>query len=142
MKSPHQIKITTPRTINTINGNVRHIIKSSELSNDGFGEAYFTEVNYLKVKGWKKHLNMHVNLVVAAGTVRFVYFNEVTSSFQELTCSQTNYKRLYVPPLTWFAFQGLTQNPSVILNISSMEHDPAECEVCDIDTFNYKWDTI
>ena len=110
----------------------------------GFGEAYFSTINNLDIKGWNKHNKMTLNLIVPFGCVKFVIYDDqgLTSSntnFDEVTLSSQNYQRLTVPPKLWIAFQGNSRVSSLILNIANIEHDPEEVEKLSINEIPYKW---
>jgi dTDP-4-dehydrorhamnose 3,5-epimerase len=114
-------------------GEVRHILKMSDIDFSNFGEAYFSSVSQFAVKGWKRHNQMISNLVVPVGKVQFVVYDNRPGSpiFQkpvEFFLSGENYKRLTIPPGIWFAFKGINEGLNLILNISSIEHDPLECD--------------
>jgi dTDP-4-dehydrorhamnose 3,5-epimerase len=131
-------KITHPK------GDIYHALKASELSFVDFGEAYFSTVIHNEVKGWKKHLDMTMNLIVPVGSVRFVLFDdrkESTTSNQyfEIIASQDNYIRLTVPPGVWLAFQGITSGQNLLLNIASLEHNPDEAVTVNINDIPFGW---
>jgi|SRR5450432_186818 len=114
-------------------GDVLHALKSSELSFQGFGEAYFSTVRHHEVKGWKKHQRMISNLIVPSGKIRFVLYDDRMEStsfkmLQEVILSRENYQRLTVPPGIWMAFQGGSGETNMLLNIASILHDPLETE--------------
>ncbi len=114
-------------------GNVMHALKQQESSFHGFGEAYFSTVQMNAVKGWKKHRRMVLNMVVPSGAIRFVLYDDRDDSksfqtIQEIILSKENYQRLTVPPGIWMAFQGLSNEVNMLLNIASIPHDPAEAE--------------
>jgi dTDP-4-dehydrorhamnose 3,5-epimerase len=114
-------------------GNVMHALKSHESSYHGFGEAYFSTVKQGHVKGWKKHSKMLLNLIVPAGAIHFVLYDDRADSASrhtllEITLSTENYQRLSVPPGVWMAFKGLDKGLNMLLNIASIPHDPLEAE--------------
>ncbi len=125
-------------------GDIFHAMKSIDAGFNGFGEAYFSEVLYGEVKGWKKHRDMVLNLVVPQGAVRFVAYDDRPSSstngsFYEVELSTENYYRLTVPNGIWLAFQGVGESRNLLLNMASIPHDPKESEVCDIDDIKFGW---
>ena len=127
------IKITPLKCFESSSGSVMHALKSSDPDFVQFGEAYFSTVNKSAVKGWKRHKQMIANLIVPSGSVKFVLFDSrlepiEPSKFEEVILSRDNYVRLTIPPGIWFAFQGLSPDLNLILNIASVEHDPNECE--------------
>jgi dTDP-4-dehydrorhamnose 3,5-epimerase len=132
------VVLTPLRIIRGDAGNVMHALKSHEESFTGFGEAYFSTVKKDAVKGWKKHRRMELNLIVPAGEIFFVLFDErekssTKGSFQQITLSPDNYQRLTVPPGIWMAFKGLHADMNMLLNIASIPHDPAEAENLPVD---------
>ena len=56
-------------------GDVKHFLRSDEKSFNGFCEAYFSFIEKGKIKGWKLHSKMTMNLVVPIGEVGFVSFS-------------------------------------------------------------------
>jgi dTDP-4-dehydrorhamnose 3,5-epimerase len=79
-----------------------------------------------------------MNIIVPIGNVRFVFFNE-SEGFRVEEIGVDNYVRMTVPPGIWFGFQGLGINQSLLLNISSILHDPTEVERRELHTFNFNW---
>ena len=45
-------------------GDVLHGLKASEIEFNGFEEAYFSTIKNNKIKAWKRHLRMTMNLIV------------------------------------------------------------------------------
>ena len=111
-------------------------MKKSDNGFDGFGEAYFSTVNMGQIKGWKRHLEMTLNLIVIIGEVEFVLYNG--EKFYKIILSKKNYQRLTIRPGLWLAFTGL-ENENTLLNLASIEHSPKESETVDIGTFKYNW---
>ena len=131
---------TTPlQRISLESGDVLHALRQSDASFQGFGEAYFSIVHHRAIKGWKCHTRMLMNLIVPAGDVKFVFYNDLDKSFTELTIGDSNYQRLTVCPNVWFAFQGLSSSSSIILNIADIPHDPNESLKRNLAYFNYDW---
>jgi dTDP-4-dehydrorhamnose 3,5-epimerase len=135
---------TTPLSIiDTKGGAVLHAIKSSDYGYSGFGEAYFSTIEYNAIKGWKRHKEMVLNLIVPIGLVRFILYDDrknQINQFQEVVLSLTGeYARLTVPPLIWVGFQGLDQQSSLVLNIANIEHSPEEIERKELDEIKFNW---
>jgi len=127
------VVLTPLRIINGESGNVMHALKNHDKTYAGFGEAYFSTVEKDAVKGWKRHRQMTLNLVVPAGEIFFVLYdgreNSVTHGvLQEIRLSTNNYQRLTVPPGIWMAFKGIQSASNMLLNIPSIPHDPEEAE--------------
>ena len=126
--------------IPTDGGDVLHGIKKNEETYFGFGEAYFSNIKKGKIKGWKLHKEMTMNLIVPSGTVKFVFFDEKFKSHQELTIGRINYCRVTVPPKIWFAFQGLDNKyPNLVFNFANFQHDPNEVIRKEINEIFYNW---
>lgn len=130
------------------NGRVLHGIKANENTYMGFGEAYFSSIVNGKIKGWKKHLQMTLNLVVPVGAIRFVIFDDrpkskTYGSFNEVCLGpEIKYSRLTIPPGVWMAFQGIGKDLNLLLNIASIPHDPAEVLQLPLENDqiqNYNW---
>ena len=135
---------TTPLSIiDTKGGAVLHAIKSSDYGYSGFGEAYFSTIEYNAIKGWKRHKEMVLNLIVPIGSVRFILYDDrknQINQFQEVVLSiKDHYARLTVPPMIWVGFQGLDLNTSLVLNIASIEHSPEEIDRKELDEIKFNW---
>jgi len=138
----NDVIITPLDTITTPNGDVLHAMKNDSKGFAGFGEAYFSEIQPKKIKAWKRHRKMMLNLIVPAGKVKFVMFDDRKmndSEFFEVIISRENYCRLTIPPMIWFGFQGLSRNNSIVLNLASIAHDPEEVDRKKFDEINFEW---
>ncbi|PLX67338.1 MAG: dTDP-4-dehydrorhamnose 3,5-epimerase [Denitrovibrio sp.] len=131
--------ILTPlKQIHNPKGDIFHAMKKSDSGYDGFGEAYFSTVKQGDIKGWKKHTVMTLNLVVPAGEIEFVAYNDKTEEFFSVKLSHDNYQRLTVKPGLWMAFRGLGEY-NMLLNLASIEHDPDEALSTDLGMIKYEW---
>ena len=119
-------EFTKLKIIENKKGNILHVLKKTELSYKGFGEAYISKILYGQTKGWKKHLKMHMNLIVIHGQVEFRFRENKDSFVRSYKLGNDNYGRLYVPPGLWMSFTGLKGGENIILNISDIEHDNEE----------------
>lgn len=134
------IRLTPLAQIATQGGDVMHALKSSDPGYVGFGEAYFSWVDNGAVKAWKFHTRMTMNLVVPVGCVRFVFALSKSGPFRTLEIGlQAEYARVTVPPQVWFGFQGLSNTPSLLLNLASIPHDPAEAKRTALQEFDFDW---
>jgi len=136
-----KIKLTPLKKISTPGGDVWHALKTSDETYQGFGEAYFSWVKSGNIKGWKKHLEMTMNLIVPVGMVRFVFFNYENQKHREEQIGATNYSLLTVPPGIWFGFQGISDSNSMILNLANMIHNSKEIDRKSIDEIQFNWTT-
>ena len=132
------IILTPLKQIHHLKGDVYHGMKKSDKGFYGFGEAYFSTVHKNNIKGWKKHTEMVLNLVVVSGEIEFVAYNEDKNTFFSTILSHDNYQRLTVFPNIWLAFRGVKSN-SMLLNLASLEHDPGEAINKNLEEINYEW---
>lgn len=120
--------------ISVPNGDVFHALKSTDEGYAGFGEAYFTQIESGKIKGWRRHNRITLNLVVVYGKIKFVIYDDREGSktkgqFEEVILSpKENYQRLTVEPGLWMAFCGLDENTSILMDIIPEPHDPSEAD--------------
>lgn len=130
------VTLTPLKRIHNPKGDVFHVMKASDESFFGFGEAYFSTINKGDIKGWKKHTEMTMNLVVVTGKIEFVMYDGV--NFFSAKLSKDNYQRLTVRPGLWLAFRGLSDE-NVLLNLANIEHNSRESKNIDLNAFEYNW---
>lgn len=131
--------ILTPlKRISNAKGDIFHAMKKSDNGYNEFGEAYFSTIHKGDIKGWKKHKEMVLNLVVPSGAIEFICYNKEKNEFFNVILSQKNYQRLTVNAGLWMAFRGIEEN-SMLLNLASIEHAPNESENLDLKDINYEW---
>ena len=123
-----QIIIKPLKKINLEEGDVLHALKSSEEEFNGFEEAYFSTIKKNKIKAWKRHLLMTMNLIIPIGKVQFNFYDDNKKLLENTIVGEDNYCRITVPPMIWFGFKGLSSHTSYILNISDEPHNPSEVE--------------
>ncbi len=129
--------ITGLRRIETSGGEVMKALHAEEPDFLGLGEAYFSRVDPLCVRGWKRHNEMTVNVVVPVGHVRFVV--EANGTFDEFDLGPDHtYGRLTIEPGTWFGFMGGVDG-GLVLNLSNIVHRPDEADGKALDEFDYDW---
>ena len=131
------VTLTPLKIIPNTKGDILHAMKVTDESFNGFGEAYFSCLNQGAVKGWKKHTEMTLNLIVVFGKIKIVVFNQ--KNYYEVILSKDNYHRLTVTPGLWVSFQGLSKH-NILLNIANIAHNPNESENVDLSSFDYDWD--
>ena len=137
-----KILLTPLARIEVKGGDVLHAIKMGDRGYDAFGEAYFSWINPGVIKAWKRHLRMTMNLMVPVGCVKFVFVDQSNGEFivdRVETVGAGNYVRVTVEPGIWFGFQGISDAPSLILNVSNIPHDPQEVERLGLDEIDYEW---
>ena len=136
--------LSDPGSVFNAKGDIYRVMKTTDPSFFGFGEAYFSFVNPGEVKGWKRHKDMILNVVVPVGSVRFVIaYNDDDAfknlRFEQIILSAQNYLRLTIPANIWFAFQGISLEQNLVLNIASIMHDPHESETICLSDFDFSW---
>jgi dTDP-4-dehydrorhamnose 3,5-epimerase len=126
-------------------GDVLHGIRADSPGFCGFGEAYFSTVGLRRIKAWKRHRLMTLNIIVPIGEVRFVIHDDRSDSpsrglTMAFDLSRRHYSRLTVLPGLWTGFMGLGDGLNMLLNVADMPHDPAEADRCAVDAITYAWD--
>ena len=124
----NQIIIKPLKKFNLEEGDVLHALKASEDEFHGFEEAYFSTIKKNKIKAWKRHLLMTMNLIIPIGRVQFNFYDDDKNLLKNIIVGEDNYCRITVPPMIWFGFKGLSTHTSYILNISDERHNPSEVE--------------
>ncbi|MDC0049927.1 WxcM-like domain-containing protein [Verrucomicrobia bacterium] len=130
--------LTSLKEISCPKGNIFHVIKERDNDFFGFGEAYFSSVHKDRIKGWKMHKEMILNLVVITGEINFVIHNISTKDFFSVTLSRENYNRLTIMPGLWIAFKGIKKE-NILLNIASIEHDPTDSVNMSLDSIEFEF---
>ena len=140
------VLVTSLLQIEKDEGSIFHGIKKGENSFHGFGEAYFSHIETDKIKAWKMHSEMWLNLVVPIGSVKFVLYDSRKASktfglfFEIVLSSMTNYKRLTIPPGITFGFMGVGRGINLVLNVANIEHDPKEVINFPRESIKYRWE--
>ena len=137
-----KILITPLKIINNDKGNVYHGLKVRDKGYIDFGEAYFSKIIFNKVKAWKRHKKMTVNIILPIGKILLVTIDNRDNDkeiIQEIILSEKNYNRITIPPKIWFGFKGLSKSFSLVCNIADIKHNKNECDDRPINFFEYKW---
>ena len=116
-----------------------HVLKSVELKNWIFKEAYFSKIKFGKVKAWNYHLKMTLNLAVPYGKVKFVFYSEQEDLFRVIEIGEKQYSRLIVPPRIWFGVKGINKSESIILNLANFQHSQKEILRCKKNEIKFDW---
>jgi len=124
------------KKIHTEKGDVFRIMRCDEGGFQGFGEVYLTNVSLGSTKGWKKHHQMTLNLIVIQGNVKFMLVDDDGS--QQMYClGDENYGRLTVPPGIWVAFEGLSES-NMVINVANVIHSTNESISKPIDEISFR----
>lgn len=114
-------------------GKVMHMLRKDSDNFMGFGEVYFSVIYKDKVKAWKRHFKMTQHFAVPVGKVRLVIYDGRSDSptfkeVQKIELGEDNYNLVRIPPKLWYGFQGLSDNPGLMVNCADIPHDPQEAE--------------
>ena len=120
-------------------GNILRALKRNELKKWTIGEAYFSKIKFNKIKAWKYHLKMTLNLAVPHGKVKFVFYSQQDDAFRVVEIGDKQYSRLTVPPKIWFGFKGISKPESIILNLANFQHNPKEILRCKKNKIKFNW---
>ena len=131
------IKKNKLKIMKSKHGNVIKIINKSSNYYFGFNELYFSQIKKNKIKGWKKHTRMTMNLKVILGKVKFI-FSKDQKKFKKIILSDNDHYMLTISKNIFFAFQGL-EKQNTILNFSNIKHSQKECINLPLNQINYNW---
>ncbi len=135
----NKIKTKKLKIIKLSEGNIMHVIKGKELKKLKPAEIYFSKVKFGKVKAWKYHKKMSLNLTVPVGNVKFVFYSGKGNKYKVVQIGEKKYVRLIVPPKIWFGFKGLKKPESIILNLANFQHSKKEMQRHKKDKFKFNW---
>ena len=138
-KPLNKIKVKPLKIISLPAGNIMRALIKKDLKNGIFGEAYFSKIKFGKIKAWKYHLKMTLNLIVPRGHVKFVFYSSRDKKFRVVKIGEKKYFRLTVPPKIWFGFKGIAKPESIILNITNICHNSKEILRCKKNKINFNW---
>ena len=130
------VGVTDLKIIPNPKGDIYRALRSEETSFSAFGEAYFSSIHHGVTKGWKKHTQMTMNLIVPVGNISLYFYHEALDSCYYIDIGRSNYKRVTVYPGIWMAFHGLSKDLNLMLNIADIVHDPDEAINVDLSTFS------
>jgi dTDP-4-dehydrorhamnose 3,5-epimerase len=133
----NKIKVHRPKVIKLSEGDVLRVLRKDEVKKWNFAEAYFSKIKFGKVKAWKHHLKMTINIVVPKGKVKFVFYSN--KKFRSISIGEKNYCRLTIPPKVWFGFKGMSKSESIILSLTNIKHAPKEVMRIKKDKIKFNW---
>ena len=133
----NKIKVFRPKVIKLSQGDVLRVLRKNEVKRWNFAEAYFSKIKFGKVKAWKYHLKMIINIVVPKGKVKFVFYSN--KKFKSILIGEKNYCRLTIPPKVWFGFKGMSKSESIILSLTNIKHTTKEVMRVKKDKIKFNW---
>jgi dTDP-4-dehydrorhamnose 3,5-epimerase len=112
-------------------GRVMHMLRSDTFDFSKLGEVYFSLVYQGYVKGWKKHKLMFQNYAVCTGQIKLVIYDDRKDSstkgkIQTIITGREEYSLIHIPPLVWYSHLGLSEEPAVIANCTTLPNTPGE----------------
>ena len=120
-------------------GDILKTLDSKKINFKKIKEIYFSWVANKKIKAWKYHKKMMIFVAVPHGSVKFVFFNSKKKKFQSVIIGEKNYQILKIKPKTWFGFQGVSKNKSLIMSCTTLVHLKKEILRKKINELKYKW---
>lgn len=128
-------------------GKVMHMLRITDPHFKQFGEVYFSWIYPDITKAWHKHLNMVMNYAVPVGTIKLVLYDARPESptcneLNEFYMNSENYYLLTIPNNIWYGFQAIGNQAAMIVNCSTIPHQPNEIVRIPYDdpTIPYSWD--
>ena len=97
-------------------GDIFKLLTKDSMHFDKFGEAYYSNIKFNEIKGWKKHLKMQCVLLPVSGDVDVVTLNLDSNRFEKFNLNIKTPHRLVIPPNIIFAFRGNDNNIQWIEN--------------------------
>jgi len=138
---------TALKQIHDERGKVMHMLRATDPHFQKFGEVYFSWIYPDIIKAWHKHVNMTMNYTVPVGCIKLVLYDDRPNSktYKELNeyfLNDQDYFLLTIPPGLWYGFKAIGGNSAMIVNCSTIAHDPNE--VLRISPFDesipYRWE--
>ena len=122
-----KIKFFKKDIISNSKGNIMKYINKNDSHYIKFGEIYFTWVKKSNFKGWKFHKEMHMNLTVPCGNIKFSFYDKDSGKKKIFYMSEKKFGTLYVPPKIWFAFENIDKKKDgLVVNFANIVHDKNE----------------
>ena len=127
MNKIKKIKFFKKDIISNSKGNIMKYINKNDSHYIKFGEIYFTWVKKSNFKGWKFHKEMHMNLTVPWGNVKFSFYDKDSGTKKIFYFIEKKFGTLYVPPKIWFAFENIDKKKDeFVVNFANIVHDKNE----------------
>ena len=83
-KSLNNIKEIKLKIFQNKKGNILRGFRKSKSIKFPFSEIYFSRIKYNKIKGWKYHTKMTMELFVPIGKVKFIFLMKIKSNLKKL----------------------------------------------------------
>lgn len=79
------------------------------------GEIYFSYLNNLKIKDWKRNNKSTQNFFVVKGEIKFLVFNEKNKKKFIFKLKENDSFVLSIPPRNWYSFKPIVKK-SILFN--------------------------
>lgn len=132
-----KIRIKKFNIVKNKNGIILKILNNKQRNLKLYKDAYFSFVKFNKIKGWKKHKRMTMNLMVPVGKVKFVFCDD--DKFRSIIIGDNRFCKIIVPPNIWFAFKGISKGKNVVFNLANVKHNDKEVVRKRNNEIKYNW---
>ena len=101
-------------------GNIKKFLRVGN-NTKKIDEIYFSEIRYLKIKCWKKHIENNLRIYVIKGQIRFVIVKN--KKFIKVDLKELSNKYIYLPKKTIFGFQGIKRDNLLLCSLEKKHND-------------------
>ena len=108
------------KNIYSKNGNIRKFLRVDK-NTKKIDEIYFSEIKFLKIKCWKKHIENNLRIYVIKGQIRFIIIKNKELIKVDLKELSNNY--IYIPKKTIFGFQGIKRENLLLCSLEKKHYD-------------------
>ncbi len=149
MSSIEGVVFVPRRVITGAQGEVRHLLKNTDaefsLQSLPFGEAYVSILYPDLRKDWKLHSVCVNRLAVLVGTVEFAMHDMRENSstfgqFQKEMVGVDHHGLLVIPAGVAATWRNVSAGNTMILNLATLAHDPAESKIIPFKEINFHWE--
>jgi len=102
------------------NGNIKKFLQVGR-NTKKIDEIYFSEVKYLKIKCWKKHIENNLRIYVIKGHIRFMI--KKNKKFVKIDLKEFSNNYIYIPKKTIFGFQGIKRDNLLLCSLEKKHND-------------------
>jgi dTDP-4-dehydrorhamnose 3,5-epimerase len=125
------VTITPLKQIIDERGKIMHFLRNDEAGFDKFGEVYFSQAMPGAIKAWHLHKVMDLNYVCVVGRIKLVLYDAREGSttkgeLMQVFMGPEDHKRVHVPHGVWNGFKGISPEPALVANCSTVPHTPDE----------------
>ncbi|MFH1840195.1 MAG: WxcM-like domain-containing protein [Nanoarchaeota archaeon] len=133
----NDIKVIKLNVFSNENGNVRHMVKSTDPFFNKFGEIYFSEIFPGKVKAWSRKKSTTRHYAVVSGEIKLVLSDGIETS--EFILGPENYQLIIIPPGVWSGFKSVNNQKAIIADLTDFPYSPEDDEKINVNEIKYNW---